>query len=374
MAKRKKILIIFGLVLIIFLLGFGGGYLYFNKRSSQTNQPENINEKSVYIKFLGEAYDKIQTNYWEKISSQELSNIFYLGTKKLIGNIQSPAPKNKKELEKFLSAALKNKPPEEKEKICLNLINIVLKNLKPTGRNLLYQIKDEKNLKNRVENRNLKTGKIEPTVSSKIISPSVSYLQIKRFSPTTLDELQKAAMKVDVKGGKTLNSLILDLRGNIGGSMDILPYLLGPFIGNDQYAYEFYHQGERAPFKTKTGWLNGLVRYKKVVVLIDNNTQSTAELMASVLKKYNVGVLVGKRTRGWGTVERVFPLENQISPQTHYSLFLVHSLTLGDDNQPIEERGVEPVININNSNWPEELFAYFSSPGLIKNVKEVLAK
>jgi C-terminal processing protease CtpA/Prc len=168
-----------------------------------------------------------------------------------------------------------------------------------------------------------------------------------------------------------LDTLILDLRNNIGGSIDILPYFLGPFIGQDQYAYEFLHQGERTPFKTKVGWLNSLVPYKKVIILINNQSQSTAELMASVLKRYNVGVLVGERTKGWGTIERVFELENQISPGEKYSMFLVHTLTLRDDNQPIEGNGVEPVISINSSNWKQQLLSYFDNQTIVKTVEQI---
>jgi len=354
--RKKHILIISTLVLIVFGLGFGANNLYYKYRNK-------IIQKPTCVKFLDEIYSKIQENYWEKIKEEDLNKMFYLGLKKVISNIQSPAPKNKRELEKLIIIELKNKP-----KACVQLADIVLRSLKPLNRNALYGIKDEKKLKDLVDNRNPKTGKIEPTIYSKRISPNVLYLKIKKFSPTTFDEFQKQTIKQDVKG----DSLILDLRGNIGGSIDILPYFLGPFIGKDQYAYEFYHQGERIPFKTKTGWLSSLVRYKKVVILIDNKTQSTAELMASVLKKYNVGVLVGSTTRGWGTVERVFPIENQPISNTKYSLFLVHSITLREDNQPIEGRGVNPDIDIKSNNWKSQLFSYFSSKELIESVDSAL--
>ncbi len=121
-----------------------------------------------------------------------------------------------------------------------------------------------------------------------------------------------------------------------------------------------------------TGWLESLVRYKKVVVLIDGNAQSSTEMMAAALKKYNVGVLVGTKTKGWGTVEKVFALDHQIDPTQKYSMFLVHSLTLRDDNQPIEGRGVDPAVNINDKDWEKQLNEYFSYPPLLDAVKKVL--
>ena len=190
------------------------------------------------------------------------------------------------------------------------------------------------------------------------------------MSPTTFDEFQAATQAVDE--GEALNTLIFDLRGNVGGAIDLMQWFLGPFIGPDQYAYEFYHRGDKEPFKTKIGWMPSLVRYKKVIILIDEQTQSSAEIMAATLKKYNVGVVVGAPTKGWGTVENVFPLDTQLSESEKYSVFLVHSVTLRDDGQPIEGRGVDPLININDENWQDQLYDYFNSDKLVKAVEEAL--
>jgi len=184
--------------------------------------------------------------------------------------------------------------------------------------------------------------------------------------------LQEETQKYINKPG--LDALILDLRSNIGGSIDLLPYLLGPFIGNEQYAYEFLHQNEKTPYKTKIGWLPSLIQYKKVVILIDSQTQSSAEVMAAVLKKYNVGITVGATTKGWGTIEAVFDIEQQLDQNEKYSVFLVHSLTLRDDNQPIEGNGVEPMIFIDDPNWEKQLYAYFHYEELIEAVKEIWNK
>jgi len=113
-------------------------------------------------------------------------------------------------------------------------------------------------------------------------------------------------------------------------------------------------------------------KYKQIVVVIDQNTQSSAEMLAASLKKYHVGVLVGVPTKGWGSVERVFPLDNQISSKEIYSIFLVHSITLRDDNQPIEGRGVDPNINVKSPGWENDLFSYFRNSELTEAVKQIL--
>lgn len=397
--------------------------------------PAAREEKLVYLKFLIEVYDKVKEYYWDNISDAELINLYKAGTEKLIVNQFALKTNDKNGLEEYLTDALRDLNEAQKKEFTVKLASLILVNLNPLGRNGLYTTREEQKLKNEVQNINpekdlyadlglakgasinevksayekkrseLEAKKVtspeaaeqlqkvqyayevltdqakrerydavgaEPTVLVKLIRPEIVHLYIKRFSPTTFDELVTAMNSAD-KGDK-LNTLILDLRSNIGGSIDILPYILGPFIGNGHYAYDFFRQGESIPYKTKIGWLPSLVRYKAVVILVDGMTQSTAELMAATLKKYNVGILVGKRTRGWGTIERVINLETQIDPAEKYSILLVHTLTLRDDNLPIEGNGVEPVVNIENPDWEKQLLVYFHYDDLIEAVKEVWAK
>lgn len=213
------------------------------------------------------------------------------------------------------------------------------------------------------------TTKVEATAVDKILRPNIFYLRIKQESPQTFDEFQKSLATVQGKEG--LDTLIIDLRDNFGGAIDILPYFLGPFIGQNQYAYEFFHQGEYMPYKTRTGFIPSLYQYKKVVVLINGGVQSSGEVMAATFKKYRVGVLVGEKTKGWGSVERVFPIKDQIEDGQTYSMLLVHSLTLRDDNQPIEGKGVEPDINIKDSGWEKQLLTYFNSQEIVDAVKDI---
>lgn len=213
----------------------------------------------------------------------------------------------------------------------------------------------------------------DPTIENRLISPRIFYIHITKFSPTTVQEIQRVMDKVDQ--GDQLDTLIVDLRGNVGGAIDGLSYFLGPFIGPNQYAYQFFSRGQKQDFVTKTGWMPSMVRYKKVVILIDDKVQSSAEVFAASLKKYNVGVLVGVPTKGWGTVESVFKINNQLDPDNEeYSVLLVHSLTLRDDGVPVEGKGVEPNVNINDANWQQELYKYFNSQEIVNAVANLEAK
>lgn len=123
---------------------------------------------------------------------------------------------------------------------------------------------------------------------------------------------------------------------------------------------------------SKMHHLPSLGKYKQIVMLVDQQTQSSAEMMAASFKKYHLGVVLGTTTKGWGTVERVFPLDNQLDPKEKYSLFLVHSITLRDDNLPIEGRGVDPDIKTTDSTWEQQLYSYFRNPALSDVIRAIL--
>ncbi len=400
-----KLLIFF----VIFSMGLGVGSKYITKNTPSDNL---VSEKNANKAFVGEVYDKIKENYWDNISDEDLLKAFSqaLGTKEL---------KTKDQLLSEIKDA----------KIAATAAGLVLASLKPAGRSGLYTQKLEQQLQNTVNNVNpekdlykdlglakgaskeavaaaaqqkteeLKkentpaakeqikqityakdvltkqdtklrydTNQVEPTIFTKTIGP-VLYVQFKKFSPTSYDEFIKAFDSY--KNDATLTGLIFDLRGNIGGAIDTTTYFLGNFLGKGQYAYDFYHKGEYLPFKTPTEKLASISKYKQIVILVDQNTQSSAEIMTASFKKFHIGVVVGVPTKGWGTVERVFPLDNQISKSEKYSLFLVHSITLRDDNQPIEGRGVDPDINIKNVNWQQQLFSYFRNPQLASVVADL---
>jgi len=429
MRKILKISLIIIAIIALVSVGVAIGYFGFSKGDkAQLTQEE---QKDVYLAFAGEIYDKIKDNYWEKIEDKDLANLFKLAAEKLTGTQLRLKAENRDGVLTMMSEVLKLLEQEKRKPFTLETVNLVLTNLKPVKRSGLYSLQQKEDLKNTLNNVNLeknlfddlgvakeasgqeiqdafeekkkelesqdtseaqeqlkeleyahevlsdenkkeryeKAG-IEPTVFADLLDQEIYYIKITKVSPNTFIEFQETANQVEDPANR-INTLILDLRGNIGGAIDFLPKFLGPFVGPNRYAYEYFSRGENIPFKTETGWLPSLYRYKKVVVLTDNQTQSSAEVMAAALKKFNVGVLVGTHTRGWGTVERAFPIENQIDESENYSVFLVHSLTLRDDGQPIEGKGVDPHIDITNDGWEQELLAYYNSPTLVEAIKNL---
>lgn len=344
---------------------------------------------------------------------------------------QKPQTNQKQALEEIIKNILKDLDDSKKKEFAKTLAAGVLGNLSPPARSGLFTQKQETQLKNTVQNinpdknlykdlglekgasseqveetyqkqeeelkkedtpqskeklkqlvyakdvltdsdkkKNYDTAKIEPTTGSRLITSDIAYLKFIKFSPTTYEEFVKIVSSYDKEGGP--KALIFDLRGNIGGAIDALPFFLGNFLGDKQYVYDFMRKGDFEPYKSVGNKLGGLARMRQVVILVDNETQSSAELLVAALKRYHFGVVLGVPTKGWGTVEKIFTLENQIDEGEKYSLFLVHSITLRDDNQPIEGRGVEPDINITSPDWEKQFNEYFRYPELTTVVKSVL--
>lgn len=432
--RLKRTLLSVLLVLAFLGAGMAGGYKLASKNETGELSGNIAGvQQNKYAAFLDEVYFVIKDNHWDKLDDQKLTELFLLGTERLTGQAMNMTKANKVDWDKILQKTLDQyETDDQRKEFSATLADLVLSNLEPIGRSRLYTQKEEKVLSDNVTNKSgedryepLGLGKeasqveienaykeksaewnpevnkdpeapekyaqiqeaykvlkdeegrkiydvygVEPTMDYKLLNGSTYYVHLTKFSPTTFDELSRVMDKVGNR--KEVDSLVFDLRDNIGGAIDQLPYFLGPFIGNDQYAYQFFHQGEKIDFKTRIGWMDSMVRYKKVVILINENSQSTAELMAATLKKYNVGVVVGTTTKGWGTVERVFPLKQQIADDEKHSIFLVHSLTLREDGMPIEGNGVDPVVDIKSSSWEKELFSYHSSNELLDAVKGVI--
>ena len=211
------------------------------------------------------------------------------------------------------------------------------------------------------------TSQVEPTVFRTIMG-STLYIYISKMSPTTLSEFHDALDNASTT--PRLASMIIDLRGNIGGSLDDAVNFLGFFLGPNQYAFDLYAQNTYNVIRTTSEKNPLLAPYREIAVLTDDMTQSTAEILTASLKRYHLAYSVGATTRGWGTVENTFPLQTTTDASTTYALLLVHAITLRDDQQPIQGRGVDPDVAISDANWKSELSNYFTLPSIIAALKK----
>lgn len=129
------------------------------------------------------------------------------------------------------------------------------------------------------------------------------YLQLDRFSRTSAEEVADALADLKKQGMK---NLVLDLRGNTGGYLDVAVDLVDQFLPKDRLVV--YMEGKaqgREEFHT-TG--KGLFTEGRMVVMIDENSASASEILAGALQDWDRALLVGRRSFGKGLVQRPFNL------------------------------------------------------------------
>ncbi len=150
------------------------------------------------------------------------------------------------------------------------------------------------------------------SISYKNLKNNIVYIKARQFSEETPDRFFEALGQSQGKKG-----LIIDLRGNPGGRVDVvarmLCYLLGR--GREVAMLKEKRRGESPYILTSTYYINDAnirnmditlpVNFpSKVVVLIDNFSASASEMMAGDLQYYKLASVVGVRSFGKATVQQ----------------------------------------------------------------------
>ncbi|NRA95750.1 MAG: S41 family peptidase [Planctomycetes bacterium] len=128
--------------------------------------------------------------------------------------------------------------------------------------------------------------------------PRVGYVNIEAFRETTLALFDEEVEKLLSAGA---DSLIMDLRGNPGGSLDAAVELADRFISEGLLVAT---EG-RVPSRLR--YASGATPYAEVpiVVLVDGHSASASEILAGALQDHSRAVLLGERTFGKGVVQEV---------------------------------------------------------------------
>ena len=133
----------------------------------------------------------------------------------------------------------------------------------------------------------------------------IGYIRLTRFARTSVDEFRKALRTLKKQGMK---SLILDLRGNTGGFLDIACNLSNEFLERGQLIV--YTEGRTVRRQNFHANGRGQFREGDLVVLIDEGSASASEIVSGAVQDWDRGTLVGRRSFGKGLVQRMFPLND----------------------------------------------------------------
>lgn len=136
-----------------------------------------------------------------------------------------------------------------------------------------------------------------------LIRPGVAYIHILNFNETTDEELKDALKKLSVK---TLEGMILDLRGNPGGLLQEAVDVADHFLGKSQLIV--YHNGRHSHEKRYYASKGDANYDYPMIALVNRLTASAAEILAGALQDHDRALVMGEPSFGKGLVQTVFPL------------------------------------------------------------------
>ena len=141
--------------------------------------------------------------------------------------------------------------------------------------------------------------------ASFMLDNKIGYIKLDRFAKTTMEEFEQA---MDELKSKKMKSLILDLRGNSGGYLNVATELSNQFLKNDMtIVFTEGDKSKKQVFKTNH---KGSFSDGKLVILIDEGSASASEIVSGAVQDWDRGVLIGRRSFGKGLVQRPFNLSD----------------------------------------------------------------
>lgn len=215
----------------------------------------------------------------------------------------------------------------------------------------------------------------DETTRYHLLDSKIGYIRIGAFDKEPTSTLAGEDAKFNIlddalsffKKNKT-DGLVLDLRNNPGGYDLVAEKVASPFLRSGQVIFEDWSK-YRPPKKTMSR--PGLKTDYPLVVLINEKSASASEVVASALKHYGRGVLIGTNTFGKGTAWVTIP-----KPDLSGGIRVTTSKWLTPGRKSIEEIGIQPDITFENENLAKpnlsKYLGVFAKKRIAQNLAEKL--
>lgn len=144
-----------------------------------------------------------------------------------------------------------------------------------------------------------------PSVSSKTFEENgkkIGYINISLFALNTDKQFIEELKKLEEQ--EKVNSLIIDVRSNLGGHLSSVTNILNQFFGKNDVLYQIEKKG----IVKKVYGTDLSTRKYPIVVLIDGASASASEILASAFKEISHSQIIGNTTFGKGTVQQTSEL------------------------------------------------------------------
>lgn len=170
-----------------------------------------------------------------------------------------------------------------------------------------------------------------PELEYEIMDGKYGYLQVFNFNRGISDKIRDAVEEMQEQGAQ---GFILDLRNNPGGLLDEAVMVSSVFI-NDGVMVSYQTKGQDKVDEMAEG---NAVTDLPLVVLTNGGSASSSEITAGAIKDHGRGVLVGTKTFGKGSVQKIYELSNNGAVKITIALYFLPS------GESIDGNGIEPDI------------------------------
>jgi carboxyl-terminal processing protease len=176
------------------------------------------------------------------------------------------------------------------------------------------------------------------SVKKEMLDGGYGYVRIASFSETTGSDLRSAVGALKEQRGGKLTGLVLDLRNNPGGLLDAAAEVSDAFL-DDGIIVSAVGRTPDAKFAMNAR-PGDVLDGAPMVVLVNGNSASAAEIVAGALQDHHRAQLVGSQTYGKGSVQTVMPLSDGNAIKLTTSRYFTPS------GASIHERGVTPDVAV----------------------------
>jgi carboxyl-terminal processing protease len=201
-----------------------------------------------------------------------------------------------------------------------------------------------------------------PAMEWKILDNNVAYIQLYQFDDSLISEFEIASRQILQSNA---DKIILDLRNNPGGYLEVAQKITGWFLpaGQTVVIEDFGDDREQKVYKTDGDY--SLEKYP-IVVLINQGSASASEILAGALRD-NKGIkLIGEKSFGKGSVQEVLNLRDG----SYLKITIAKWLT--PNGNSISEVGLDPDVKVENTNQdtnPEKDSQLEKALEIIKDLK-----
>ncbi len=188
---------------------------------------------------------------------------------------------------------------------------------------------------------------VTATETIKMNNHNIGYLTLSAFSDKSYDEFQESLHKLEDE--EKIDSLIIDLRNNSGGYLNSARDIASLFLEKDKVIYSLENKNETTAIKDTTDEK----RNYKIVVLVNNGTASSSEIVTAALKDSYGATIVGTKTYGKGKVQKTMKYGDTMMKYTS-------AKWLRPNGECIDEIGITPDYEIdieykNNTIYDKQL-------------------